>query len=85
MQRKKITIGAVLIPLMGLMLLTNSMSTSYAYTDSVKILAKEKQGMILLLVKNGDNANIHTIKLSLLDSEVTSVKPSQGWTVASTT
>jgi hypothetical protein len=85
MQRKKITIGAALIPLMGFMLLTNSMSTSYASTDSVKILAKEKQGMILLLVKNGDNASIHTIKLSLMDSEITKVKPTQGWKVASTT
>jgi hypothetical protein len=85
MQRNRITIGAALIPLLGLLLLTNPMVTSYAYAESVKILAKEKQGMILLLVRNGNSADIHSIKLSILDSEVTSVKPSQGWKVASAT
>ena len=85
MQRKRITIGAALIPLLGLMLLTNSMYMVYASTDSVKILAKEKQGMVLLLVKNGYSADIHSIKLSLVDSELTSVKPTQGWKVTSTT
>jgi len=67
--------------ILGVMLLTSAISTSYASTGSVKVLAKEKQGMILLLVKNGQGVNIHTIKLTLLDGEVTSVKTSQGWTV----
>jgi len=74
---KLVYLGIVL----GIMLLTSAISTSYASTGSVKVLAKEKQGMILLLVKNGQGVNIHGIKLTLLDGEVTSVKTSQGWAV----
>jgi len=66
--------------ILGAMLLTSAISTSYASTGSVKILAKEKQGMILLLIKNGQSINIHNVKLTLLDGEITSVKTSQGWT-----
>lgn len=68
---------------LGLMLLTSVISTSYASDGSVKVLAKEKFGTILLLVKNGQSQNIHSIKLTLLDAEVTSVKTKQGWTVTS--
>ena len=68
--------------ILGALLLTSAISTSHASTGSdVNILAKEKQGMILLLVKNGQNVNIHSVKLTLLDGEITSVKASQGWAV----
>jgi len=74
---KPVYLGIIL----AAMLLTSAIGTSYASTGSVKVLAKEKQGMILLLVKNMQGVNIHTIKLTLLDGEVNSVKTSQGWTV----
>jgi len=70
--------------LLGAILLTSAASTSstsYASTGSVTIVAKEKQGMILLLVKNEQGVNVHGIKLTLLDGEITSVKTSQGWVV----
>jgi len=73
---------AYLSIILGLMLLTSAIGTSYASAGSdVRILAKEKQGMIMLLVKNGQNVNIHGVKLTLLEGEITSVKTSQGWGV----
>jgi len=65
--------------ILGVLLLTSAISTSYASTGSVKVLAKEKQGMILLLVKNEQSANIHRIMLTMLDGEITSVMTSKGW------
>lgn len=68
--------------ILGAMLLTSAISISHASISSdVNIVAKEKQGMILLLVKNGQSANIYGINLTLLDGEVTSVKTSKGWDV----
>jgi hypothetical protein len=68
--------------ILGAMLLTSAMSTSYASTGpDVKVMAKEKQGLIMLLVKNGQSINIHGVKLTLLDGDITSVKTSEGWGV----
>ena len=66
--------------ILGIMLLTSAIGieTTYAATG-IKIVAKEKNGMILLLVKNGQSANIHGIKLTLLDGKITSVKTNQNW------
>ena len=66
--------------ILGIMLLTSAIGigTSYAATG-IKIVAKEKNGMILLLVKNGQSANIYGIKLTLLDGKVTSVKANKNW------
>ena len=66
--------------ILGIMLLTSTIGieTTYAATG-IKIVAKEKNGMILLLVKNGQSANIYGIKLTLLDGKVTSVKANQNW------
>ena len=63
---------------LGVMLLTNTMSTSYAATG-ITIVAKEKQGMILLLVKNGQSVNVHGLKLTLSDGEITKIKANQNW------
>ncbi|MGH9923429.1 MAG: hypothetical protein ACRD38_11825, partial [Nitrososphaerales archaeon] len=63
---------------LGLMLLASTMSTSYASTG-ITIVAKEKQGMILLLIKNGQSVNIHGLKLTLSDGDITRVKANQNW------
>jgi len=71
--------------ILGVMMLTGvlgtSLGTSHASTGSdVKILAKEKEGMIMLLVKNVQLTNI-----TLLDGEIKSAKTTQGWVVQRTT
>ena len=65
---------------LGIMLLTSAIGigTSYAATG-ITIVAKEKQGMILLLVKNGQSVNIQGLKLTLSDGEITKVKANQNW------
>ncbi len=63
---------------LGIMLLTSTMSASYAATG-ITIVAKEKQGMILLLIKNGQSVNIHGLKLTLSDGEITRVQANQNW------
>jgi hypothetical protein len=65
---------------LGVMLLTSTMSigTSYAATG-ISIVAKEKQGMILLLVKNGQSVNVQGLKLTLSDGEITKTKANQNW------
>ncbi|MFY3740178.1 MAG: hypothetical protein HMLIMOIP_000607 [Candidatus Nitrosomirales archaeon] len=65
---------------LGIMLLTSAIGigTSYAATG-ITIVAKEKQGMILLLVKNGQSVNINGLKLTLSDGEITKVKANQNW------
>lgn len=68
-----VTLGAAL-------LLPAMMNVSYA-DSSVKIYAKEKQGMMLLLVKNGSKANIHELIITLLDGKIDSAK-SDGWKVS---
>ncbi len=65
---------------LGLMLLASTMSTSYASTG-ITIVAKEKQGMILLLIKNGQSVNIHGLKLTLSDGDITRVKANQNWAI----
>jgi hypothetical protein len=69
--------------ILGIMLLTSIIGTSYASTGSVKIVAKEKQGMILLLVRNDSNTDIYSIRLTLSDGQITDTKLNQGWVKSS--
>lgn len=71
---------AVLAITLGAILLLPMVNVSYA-DNSVKVYAKEKQGMMLLLVKNGKNANIHELTITLLDGSINSAK-SKGWNVS---
>lgn len=71
--------------ILGVMLLTSTLGSSVVSSyaspgQGVKVLAKEKQGMILLMVKNEQSKSINTIKLTLLDGDITNVRSSQGWT-----
>jgi len=72
---KSTALGIVL----GVILLASAAS-NISYADAgVKVLAKEKQGMILLMVKNGKGVGIYTIKLTLLDGNIKFAKVSQEW------
>jgi hypothetical protein len=66
---------------LGAMLLVSAThNTSYASPDQgVKIMAKEKQGKILLMVKNEQSRIINSVKIKLLDGTITSVKAGYGW------
>jgi len=70
-----LTLGVALL----LSTLSNA-SVSYALDSSIKVYAKEKQGMIMLIVKNGRNANIQQLALTSLDGNVDSAT-SIGWKV----
>lgn len=67
-----ITIGAVLF-------LSTMTSVSYA-DNGVKIYAKEKQGKMLLLIRNANTASIDGLKITLLDGTIDSAQ-SNGWNV----
>lgn len=79
--KRKLT-TAVLVVTLGTILLFSTMTNHASYADegSVKVFAKEKQGMILLLVKNA-NVNIRQLKITLLDGTIDEAKR-QGWTVS---
>ncbi len=72
--------------ILGAMLLTSAIGTSYHASagSDIRILAKEKEGMIMLLLKNLQGVNIQTLKLTLLGGEINSVKAAQGWVVKGT-
>lgn len=71
---------AVLAVTLGMVLLFSTMpNLSYA-DDSVKVYAKEKQGMMLILVKNAKNINVHQLTITLLDGTIDSAR-SNGWMV----
>ena len=74
---------AVLVVTLGTILLFSTMANhaSYAVEGSVKVFAKEKQGMILLVVKNAKNANIRELKITLLDGTIDAAKR-QGWSAS---
>lgn len=73
-------LAAVLAVTLGAMLLLPVM-VNVSYADGgVKVFAKEKQSLMLLLVKNGKNANIHELTITLLDGTINSAK-SDGWKV----
>ncbi len=70
--------------IIGAMLLTSAIGSSHASIGSVQVLTKEKAGMILLLVKNGQSVNIYSLKLILLNGDIASVKTPKGWVVKKT-
>ena len=73
---------AVLAITLGAMLLSTMMvSVSHANENSVKVYAKEKRGLLLLLVKNGTNSDIDELKITLLDGLIDSATR-QGWKVS---
>lgn len=80
--KRKLT-TAVLVVTLGTILLFSTMANHASYADegSVKVFAKEKQGMILLLVKNAKNVDIRQLKITLLNGTIDEAKR-QGWTVS---
>lgn len=75
--------AVVLVVTLGAILLFSTMANHASYADggSVKVFAKEKQGMILLVVKNAKNVNIRELKITLLDGTIDAAKR-QGWSVS---
>ncbi len=72
--------------ILGAMLLTSAIGTSHVSAGSdIRIIAKEKEGMIMLLLKNSQGVNIQSLKLALLNGEIKSVKAAHGWVVKGTT
>ncbi len=72
---KVTAVGIVL----AVMLLASAIS-NVSYADvGIKVVAKQKQDMILLMVKNARGADIYTIKVTLLDGNIKFAKVSQEW------
>ena len=63
------------------MLFLTVAGVSNAETNSVYIHAKEKKGMLLLLVKNEMDTGIQELKITLLDGLIESAR-SQGWMIS---
>lgn len=77
----KLTYLSVII---AVILLTSAMSTAHvaaAAEPGVTIVAKEKRGLIMMLVKNDESRAIYGLKLGSLDGDITSVKSPKGWAV----
>lgn len=72
---------AYLGTILAVILLASAVSASYAAGPAVQVFAKEKQGLILLLIKNEQDLSIHGMKLEVLGGEITSVKVPRGWAV----
>lgn len=64
----KLTVLSVLLA--SLLVIATSSGVSYAAASDVKVYAKEKQGMLLVLIKNGSDENIHTLTITLLDGVI---------------
>ncbi len=71
---------AYLGSVLAVILILSAVSTAYAAEPGAKVFAKEKQGTILLLIKNGTGQNIYGIKLKVSNGEINSVQTPAGWT-----
>ena len=72
---KVTAVGVVL----AVMLLASVISNASYAEPGIKVVAKQKQDMVLLMVKNARGPDIYTIKLTLLDGNIRFAKVSQEW------
>ena len=72
---------AIMASVLVFILFLTVAGVSNAEANSVYIYAKEKQGMLLLLVKNEMPTGIQEMKITLLDGSIESAR-SEGWTIS---
>lgn len=80
---KRITmkLRAIMASVLVFILFLTVAGVSNAEANSVYIYAKEKQGMLLLLIKNEMATGIQEMKITLLDGLVETAR-SEGWTIS---
>ncbi|MEM2759333.1 MAG: T9SS type A sorting domain-containing protein [Nitrososphaerales archaeon] len=74
------SVGILAVSLGAVLLLSVMPNLSYA-ESGIQVYAKEKQGLILLVVKNAKNSNIHELKVTFLDGTIDSAER-DGWKVS---
>jgi len=73
-------LAAILAITLGMVLILSTMTAASYAAGDVKVYAKEKQGNMLLLVRNTSNTAIDGLKITLVDGTIDFAK-SNGWNV----